>query len=84
MASIIIRKLDKDIKSRLRVRAAQHGHSMEEEARMILKAALSTESVKTDNLVDAIREVFEPVGGVDLPATPREPIREPEEFGFEQ
>jgi len=33
VASITIRNLDDDIKQRLRVRAAQHGRSMEEEAR---------------------------------------------------
>ncbi len=37
MASITIRNLDDDIKHRLRVRAAEHGRSMEEEARDILR-----------------------------------------------
>ncbi|SDP30925.1 Phosphopantothenate-cysteine ligase /Phosphopantothenoylcysteine decarboxylase [Phyllobacterium sp. YR620] len=36
MASITIRNLDDSIKERLRVRAAAHGRSMEEEARIIL------------------------------------------------
>ena len=39
MASITIRNLDDDIKQRLRVRAAEHGRSMEEEAREILREA---------------------------------------------
>ena len=39
MASITIRNLDDDIKQRLRLRAAMHGRSMEEEARDILRAA---------------------------------------------
>lgn len=34
MASITIRNLEDDIKQRLRVRAAEHGQSMEEEARL--------------------------------------------------
>ena len=37
MASITIRNLDDDVKRRLRVRAAEHGRSMEEEARDILR-----------------------------------------------
>jgi plasmid stability protein len=37
MASITIRNLEDAVKQRLRVRAAEHGHSMEEEARNILR-----------------------------------------------
>ena len=36
MGSITIRNLDDDLKRRLRVRAAEHGRSMEEEVREIL------------------------------------------------
>ena len=36
MASMTIRNLSDDIKRRLRIQAAEHGHSMEEEAREIL------------------------------------------------
>ena len=45
MASMTIRNLDEQLKARLRVQAAQHGRSMEDEARDILRAALSTESI---------------------------------------
>ena len=37
MASITIRNLDDDVKTRLRVRAVENGRSMEEEARLILR-----------------------------------------------
>ncbi|MRH21335.1 FitA-like ribbon-helix-helix domain-containing protein, partial [Rhodovulum strictum] len=37
MASITIRNLDDDVKRRLRIRAAEHGRSMEEEVREILR-----------------------------------------------
>ncbi len=37
MASITIRDLDERFKARLRVQAAHHGRSMEEEARDILR-----------------------------------------------
>lgn len=40
MASLTIRNLDEAAKHALRVRAAQHGVSMEEEARRILRSAL--------------------------------------------
>lgn len=80
MASITIRNLDNELKIRLRVRAAKHGRSMEEEVRNILKAALSIEPVQEQNLVEVIRNRFEPFGGVELPEVPREPIRAPEGF----
>jgi plasmid stability protein len=41
MASLNIRKLDDETHVRLRVRAAQHGRSMEEEARQLLREALA-------------------------------------------
>jgi plasmid stability protein len=40
MASITIRSLDPTIRKRLRVRATENGRSPEEEARVILEAAL--------------------------------------------
>src|ERR1017187_3369100 len=40
MSSITIRNLDPSIKERLRVRAAEHGHSMEAEVRRILQTTL--------------------------------------------
>src|SRR5215470_10526371 len=39
MASITIRQLDDALKRRLRLRAARHGRSMEDEARVILRDA---------------------------------------------
>ena len=80
MASMTIRNLDDDIKQRLRVQAAEHGHSMEEEARAILRAAL-TEPVSPTNLARAIRARFAPLGGVELDIPPREPMRDPPQFG---
>jgi plasmid stability protein len=77
MATITIRKLDEQTKSRLRVRAAHHNRSMEDEARMILCAALADEPACAPNLAEAIRRRFRPFGGVDLRLPAREPIREP-------
>ena len=81
MASIIIRRLDESAKERLRVRASRHGRSMEEEAREILKVALSGKRATDRNLAEAIRRRFAPLGGVELPDIPREPMRQPPEFG---
>jgi phosphopantothenoylcysteine decarboxylase / phosphopantothenate---cysteine ligase len=43
MASITIRQLDDKLKQRLRLRAARHGRSMEDEARTILREAATLE-----------------------------------------
>ncbi len=44
MAQLLVRNLDADVKERLRQRAAHRGHSMEEEVRDILRAALDRDS----------------------------------------
>ncbi len=79
IASITIRNLSDDLKQRLRMQAAEHGRSMEEEAQEILRAAL-TEDTPPANLAQAIRAHFAPLGGVELEIPPREPMREPPSF----
>ncbi len=81
MASITIRNLDEQTKARLRVRAAHHKRSMEDEARNILRAALAAEAATSSTLVEAIRRRFQPLGGVDLVLPAREPMREPPKPG---
>ena len=81
MATLTIRKLDPSIKERLRVRAAEHGHSMEAEARRILQTHLKDPARRPErNLYERIRARFEPLGGVDLELPPREFAREPPRF----
>jgi len=77
MASITIRNLEETTKRRLKVRAAIHGRSMEQEAREILRTALSSPPEKSTNLADRIREIFAPLGGVELKIPARGPIRDP-------
>ena len=77
MASITIRKLDDALKSRLRVRAARHGRSMEEEAREILRDVLVEEKSDKLNLAQAIRRHVEPLGGFELVLAPRQRVRRP-------
>ena len=81
MASITIRKLEEAVKKRLRLRAAQHGTSMEDEARRILRAAVADQEAKAPDLAQAIRRRFGPLGGLELQLPPRQPMREPPEPG---
>jgi plasmid stability protein len=74
VASITIRNLDEQTKSRLRARAAHNKRSMEREARHILRVSLAEDRTIPGNLAEAIRRRFEPLGGVDLPLTPRGPL----------
>jgi plasmid stability protein len=81
MSSITVRNLDPAIKERLRVRAAEHGHSMEAEVRHILQTALTErDHRKGGNLFARIQARFAPLGGVDLTLPPRTPAREPPHF----
>lgn len=80
MASIIIRRLDEAVKAKLRVRAASHGRSMEEEARELLKAGLNAKRMPKLNLAQSIRRHIDPLGGVDLVLPPREAVRRPPDF----
>ena len=80
MATLTIRNLDADLKERLRVRAAQHGHSMEAEVRNILRTILSEPQLPATNLYQRIRARFAPWGGVDLDLSPRQPAPEPPRF----
>jgi antitoxin FitA len=77
MASITIRNLDENLKSQLRVRAAQHGRSMEEEAHDILRTALAIEQPTPQNLAEAIHQRFAALGGVGFPPITRAPMRNP-------
>ena len=41
MAQVVVRNIDDDVKARLKQRATQHGWSMEEEVRQILRKAVA-------------------------------------------
>ena len=77
MASITVRNLDDDVKMRLRVRAAEHHRSMEEEARIILRDAVTGRPAGPRNLAAFTRECFASLGGVELELPPRGPMRAP-------
>ena len=80
MARITIRNLDEDVKRRLRVRAAKHQRSMEEEVRSILRNAVDDSQAGPRDLAAFTRECFAPLGGVELELPPRGPTREPPDF----
>ncbi|MFN7096844.1 MAG: FitA-like ribbon-helix-helix domain-containing protein [Gammaproteobacteria bacterium] len=74
MASLSVRKLDDTIYEQLRIRAIQHGVSMEEEARQILSQAVSA----PQKISAVFRQHFGQKNGFDLnsshPRTPHNPM----------
>ncbi len=85
MASLTIRNIDEQVKSRLRVNAAIKGVSMEEEVRQVLTRAVlaPANDANARGLATLIRERINASGaapGFDLEIAPREPAREPPSF----
>jgi plasmid stability protein len=75
MASMTIRQLDDALMQRLRVRAAMHGRSLEDEARDILRTALARDETSAQPLIESIRARVAPLGGVDLELPTRGEMR---------
>lgn len=77
MSSITIRNLDDSLKASLRLRAARHGLSMEQEVRNILQATLTAEPEVTQGLrfAQRINQRFKGLGGDDLAVIERRPAR---------
>lgn len=71
MAAITVRNLDENVKSKLQIRAASNGRSMEAEARAILEGAVNAQQSKL-NVAQALRAAALSVDGVDLEIPPRE------------
>lgn len=68
MATIMIRNLDETTKTNLRLQAARHGHSMEEEARQILGMAVNPAGA-SEGLGTRLQRRFSALGGVELEST---------------
>jgi len=81
MASIVVRNLDESTKRKLKIRAATNGRSMEQEAREILKSVLARTAKKQTNLADRVRDIFGPLGGVELERLQRVAIPDPDWTG---
>jgi plasmid stability protein len=76
MPSISVRKIDDETLRLLRIRAAKHGASMEEEVRQILKRAVST----PDSLGDLAVKLFSPAYGNDELILPERETHKPLSF----
>jgi plasmid stability protein len=68
MTTLTIRNLDEHTKEQLRIQAARHGRSMEEEARTILRSALEAQQPVAGGkgLGSRIHAHFAQLGGVEL------------------
>jgi antitoxin FitA len=70
MAQLVVRNLEDDVKARLRVLAAEHGRSMEEEVRAILRQAVQAPSKPAGGLGSEIAARFKHIGlreGEEIP-----------------
>jgi plasmid stability protein len=79
MASLTLRNIDDSIKTSLRISAAEHGRSMEEEARQILKHFLLRKR-SSAGIGSCISRRFAAIGGVDLSDVHRSGPRRPPTF----
>ncbi len=82
MATITIRNLEESIKMNLCLDAARHGCSMEEEARRILRQALTSQEKKR-GIGSRIHKLFVEAGSVDLPLPSRSTTRPAPDFSNE-
>ena len=78
MGTLTIRNLDDSLKERLRVRAAVNGHSMEEEARLILRYAIG--GMSGPELWALSRQLFKDENGIELKLPERRHDRPVPEF----
>jgi antitoxin FitA len=78
MAVMTIRNLDDEVREKLRIRAAQHGRSMEAEVRAILTDAVASPIERT--LADVLADLVEAGRGGDFEIPDRvrrAPVRDP-------
>jgi plasmid stability protein len=81
MTNLTIHNLDESLTNNLRIHAQQHGQTIEEEARQILRLAFSEPSQKTRGLGSKISKRFMEIGGIELPQPTRSLPRQPVSFG---
>jgi plasmid stability protein len=79
MAVLTIRDFDESLKAKLRIRAAEHGRSMEAEVRAILAAVL-TRSDSGPGMGTRIRQRFADVADVSLELPHRTELARAAEF----
>ncbi|WP_310625621.1 FitA-like ribbon-helix-helix domain-containing protein [Limnohabitans sp.] len=71
MSTLTIRNLEPAIKDKLRMSAATHGRSMEEEVRTILRSVLSQPVAPATGMGSRIHARFATIGGIELDEPPR-------------
>lgn len=76
MAALTIRNIDDEVKSRLRLQAAQHGCSMEQEVREILLRAVLPKR-NQPSFAQRIQKHFESLDVDSLPIPKRQIVRAP-------
>jgi plasmid stability protein len=81
MANLTIHNLDESIANNLSMQAQQHGQSVEDEARQILRLAFSDTAQKASGLGSKITKRFKEVGGVELPLPIHSQPRQSADFG---
>ncbi len=62
MAQLVVRNIEREVKTRLQRRAARSGRSMEEEVREILRNAANEQDVEVGGLGTEIASLFADVG----------------------
>ena len=72
MSSLTVRNLDESVKNSLRVRAARHGWSMEEEVRQILQKIVAPEQAGQVSFAERVNSRFAglQVDSLPIPVTP--------------
>ncbi len=76
MAQVIVRRLEENVKARLKRRAERHGRSMEEEVRHILRNAAKEENRPVPKLGSRIAARFKKSGlTAELPELRGQPAR---------
>ncbi|MGH6742839.1 MAG: FitA-like ribbon-helix-helix domain-containing protein [Bradyrhizobium sp.] len=82
MPSLLIRNVDDALHTRLKARAAERRHSLEEEVRELLRIAVARQEMPREHLVDVARRFFGPEQGFELDIPPRRKAREREPPAF--
>ncbi len=68
MAQLIVRNLEEEVKNGLRRRASQHGRSVEEEVRDILRNAVKVDGKRQAGLGSELKRAFQGIGlKTDIP-----------------
>ena len=71
MAQLLVRQLDDELVSLLKLQAASHGRSAEEEHRLILREALTSVPAKSGKLSFSEYLVADPLADAEIPEISR-------------